>query len=723
MPLFAWKRRFFLLALFGLVIFASSAAGQESERQSPPEQEGELLRIRTDLVQTGVMVFDKQGRRVDGLRREEFELTVDGRPQPVSFFEEVRAGSRAEERLFKGSRTGSPGAPAAEVPATTPNGRGRTVVFFVDDLHLSLDSLTRTRQMLTRFIDREMGEGDLVAIASTSGQLGFLQQFTDNRSVLRAAVARLTQRPYNVRDMSREPTPMTEYMALTIERKDDPGVFQFYVDECLKYASPRYPRRSCEVEVINRARLLLLQAATVISNTYDALKSLMLSSSQLPGRKLVFFVSDGFLLDTGPRNSDPRGKLNEITDAAQRAGVVIYTIDARGLVSGQLDATNNVPFDTNGRLESASLREIPASQDALNALAGDTGGRALRNQNLFDPWIGKVLEETSSYYLLAWRPNNEEQASSDFHNIKVSVVGRPDLKVRLPRGFLRSGVGTTPAAKTKPQNELQAALGAFYPKREVPTSLSVSYLDTPEHGPVLTASMQMADDGLTFEGAGDRQTATVDVAGVVLNDKGKQAGGFQTRLRIDSALVGTGETRRPGTIYNYRLPLAPGLYQVRVAARDSSSGHVGSSTEWIEIPDLSLGRLSLSSLLVGVQDVEAAGAKGGGGAAAAHEVQFSVDHRFSKSSSLRYIVFIYNAAPGGARPDLLLQAQIVRGGQTVLTTPPREVAAPEGSPGRIPYGGEIQLNSLPPGSYTLRVTVTDRLAKTNTTQQTAFIIE
>ena len=101
-----------------------------------------------------------------------------------------------------------------------------------------MDSLGRTRKTLAQFIENEMNDNDRVAIASTSGDIGFLQQFTDNKSVLRAAAGRLTQHPYNVRDMTDVTTPMTEYMALTIERKDDPGVLDFYIDECLRAAYP-----------------------------------------------------------------------------------------------------------------------------------------------------------------------------------------------------------------------------------------------------------------------------------------------------------------------------------------------------------------------------------------------------------------------------------------------------------------------------------------------------
>src|SRR6266404_7980042 len=397
------------LLLVCLLAFNISASAQKQTKPPPSQTPDDVLRINTELVQTEVMVFDKKGRFVDGLQRDQFQVTVDGKPQPISSFEQVRAGSSRER-----PRTApSPNAAAApsEAPAVNQN-RGRTIFFFIDDLHLSLDSLGRTRKTLAQFIEHEMNENDRVAIASTSGDIGFLQQFTVDKPVLSAAARRLTHHPYKVRDMTDVTTPMTEYMALTIERKDDPGVLDFYIDECLRTAYPlKYTRAACDVEVKSRARMILLQAASVIMKTYDSLESLMRSSAQLTGRKLVFMISDGFLLDTGPRNSDPRGRLSLITDAALRAGVVIYTIDARGLFSGQLDATNNVPFDRQNRLESASLREGSSAQDALNALAGDTGGRALRNTNYFDRWVNKILDETSQYYLLAWRPNKEEETS------------------------------------------------------------------------------------------------------------------------------------------------------------------------------------------------------------------------------------------------------------------------------------------------------------------------
>ena len=712
-----------VLCLGGLT---SDLQAQTQKPPSPPPDD--VIRINTELVQTDVMVFDKKGHFVDGLQREQFELNVEGKPQPISSFEQVRAGSlKYSARL---TTNGNAVTPSSEKAAINES-RGRTIVFFIDDLHLSLDSLGRTRRTLAQFIDHEMNDNDRVAIASTSGDIGFLQQFTENKSVLRAAAGRLTQHPYNVRDMTDVTTPMTENMALTIERKDDPGVLDFYIEECLRAAYPlRYTRAACEVEVKNRARAILLQAASVISNTYGSLESLMRSSAQLPGRKLVFVISDGFLLDTGPRNSDPRGKLNQITDTALRAGVVIYTIDARGLFSGQLDATNNIPFDKQNRLESTSLREGPIMQDALNALAGDTGGRALRNQNYFDRWVNNVLDETSNYYLLAWRPNNEEQTGSDFKKITARVIDHPEYSVRLPRGFLKSNASPASQpiaeAQTPAQShrDLQQALTALYPKAEIPLSLSLVFLDTPEHGPVLTASVRVSNQTLSYEVSEGKPAAAVDVVGVVLNDKGKPAGTFQTRLKISPTGSDSAEQNNSATIYNARVPLTPGLYQVRVASRDTKNGQVGSAQQWVQIPDLALHRLTLSSLLLGVQSVELKEAKAG--PAGTPQVQFNVDHHFVRNSRLGFMAFVYNAArgqEGKSLPDLSIQARILKAGQPVLTTPVRTVKIEPGDLARIFCGGELQLGSIPPGQYILEVTVADQIAKTSASQQTRILVE
>ena len=700
------------------------ALGVFGRAASARQADEEVVRVRAELVQAGVSVFDRQGRFVDGLGKEDFELRVDGRAVPITFFENIVAGS-LRDRL---ARAAAGDAAPAKAAASAPSFRQRTVVFFLDDRHLSLDSIARTRRMLLDFIDREMGEGDLVAVASASGRIGFLQQFTDNKEVLRAAVARVGHVPYVVSDYGRSPGgAMTEYMALTVESRDDPGVYEFYVGECMKWAVKGFTkvermsiRRQCEVEVQNRARQILLQAGTVTADTYYSLETLLRYAERMPGSKLAFFISDGFLSDTGPRGPVGRDRLARITDEARRAGVVIYTIDARGLVSGAPDATGNVASDPEGKLQTASMREIVASQDALNALAADTGGRALRNQNTFDKFVGEALEETSRYYLIAWRPEGDEGRNEKLRKIEVSVAGRPDLTVRSARGFVVGGAAAGAGAEEKGAgraekkkgDELRQALTEFYPRQAVPLQLSLIYLDVPSSGTVLTTSVQAFTEALSY-GAQDREAARLTIEGVVLDDQGKPAASFRTGLKVSPPSEGEGARNALNVIYNHPAPLKPGIYQVRVAARDERSGVMGTASQWVVVPDLSTRQLALSSLILGLEGVGERGAQG------AH-VQWSVDKRFARGSRLRFMTFVYNAA---APANLAARVQVLRDGREVVGTPSQKVSADsQTDPARVPYTTEINLGALQPGRYTLRVTIEDRAANRTAAQQTAFYV-
>src|ERR1044071_3225001 len=402
----------------------------------------DVIETNTELVQTAVTVLDKKGHFVEGLQREQFEVIFDGKPRPVAFFERVAAGSPRElEITALNNPNNSPTAP------TVPRVPGRTIVFFIDDLHLSPDSMNRTRMMLQHFLDREMNSKDNVAILTASGQVGFLEQFTNNKAVLDAAIGRLLPRPYVADGYSYgNATKMTEFMAYTIDTsKTDAKVLNFYVEECLKGSNMfrrdrnamAVVRASCETQVKNSARAVLMQAAQITQNTYHSLESVMRSAARAPGRKLAFFISDGFLLDAGPHAAAVRDKLDHVIDAAQRGGVVVYTIHSAGLVNSTFrDPGNSRPMDPNGRLDIASIGELETMQDALSAIAHDTGGRALRGTNFFDTWVSNVLDETSNYYVVAWRPEKEEEKLPKFRNVKITVVGQPELTVRAPKGYV-----------------------------------------------------------------------------------------------------------------------------------------------------------------------------------------------------------------------------------------------------------------------------------------------
>ena len=725
---------------------SSSAAAQD---QNKPVQSEDVVRVNTALVQTDVTVLDRGGSFVNGLSRDQFVLKIDGKPREISFFEQVRAGSRNEEAQLAVAR-GSASDPRRPIrTGALPLDRGRTIFFFADDLHLSPSSVNQTRTLLSRFIDREMGQNDEAAIASTSGQVGFLQQLTDNKAVLLAAVERLKPRPSILASLERP--PMTEYQALRIDQNDN-DVFGFFVDEVVR-DNPGISRAIAEEMVHSRASQMLREAAFITTNTLTTIESLIRSSREIPGRKILFLISDGFFLDN--RNSDVLDRLRRISSSAAAAGTVIYSIDARGLTVGMSDASTESAFDTTGRLQRGAAGEIAASQDGLNALAVDTGGRAFFNSNALSAAVTNALKESSTYYLLAWRPENDDQRNQKPGRVEVNVIGRPELVIRFRRRVGEFGSSESASRQSKPAQPnrkesselLSDALRAKYPLSALPVSLTLNYVDVPQYGSSLTVSLKVVTDSLQYEGAADSQSANVDIAGAIFDIQGKPASTFSKRLTIRPAAGGA--TARQSVSYNHFAALKSGLYQVRVAALEEKQARSGSAVQWIEIPDLGSKVLTLSSLIVGEKKAETevpanevVSNEAGAALSPLRQVSLDVDHRFMRSSRLRFLTIIYNAAAGTSAssktadtvdanskgpavgPDLAVQVQVFRDNEPVITTPVHKIET-EGATDRtrIPYAADVLLDNLQPGRYVLQVTVIDRLKKASAAQKYNFQIE
>jgi VWFA-related protein len=736
------------VVLLSATCWLCAALGAAQEQGKP-----DVVRVNTTLVQTDVMVFDKDGKFVDDLKREQFVLKVDGKSRDVSFFERVAAGSRSEEAQLAAARGNSAGGNTGAVPLD----RGRTVFFFLDDMHLSIGSMKQARMLLSRFIDREFGQNDEAAIVTASGQLGFLQQLTDDKRVLQLATERLVTKSQTSKDL--ESPPMSEYHAMRIAGQD-PDVFGFFVDETLR-RNPGLTRGQAEEWVHARASQIVQRSIQITTTTLASLKSMVSSSSALPGRKLVFFISDGFLLDN--RNADSYERLQQVTQAAAATGVVIYSIDARGLSAGLTDASDAGTFDPSGRLQ-RSAGDVGDSQNGLNALAVDTGGRAFFHTNAFSAAVTSALKETSNYYLLAWRPDPELQGNPKSRRIEVSVIGHPELSVRFRRGFGEGVVSESASTKNKPSTPTKSpteamrdAIRSIYQIGDLPVAVSLSFLDVAQYGGTLTASVRVSTSSLVFENQGTQAMATVDVGGGVFDDHGKPVNSFNKRVTIRPK-SGDAASRPPDSIfYNHFCALKPGLYQVRVAAVDSKQLRVGSAIGWIEIPDLTSKTLALSSLIVGERKAESEASldasEPGKTPDPFRQVSLNVDHRFSSSSHLRFLIFVYNAlgsppgtalpspspllptnqgadtvpasssSPPGNSPDLAVQVQVFRDNEPVITNPLHKIQFDGASDlTRLPYAAEVTLDGLQPGRYLLLVTVIDRVAKASAAQRFGFQI-
>lgn len=740
-------KRIFPLVLM-LCLFLSPLSGQQPTGQQPSDQTDDVLRINTELVQTDVMVFDRKGHFVDGLQPEQFELSLDGKTQTVSFFERVAAGSKTEAAQLIASRQATTARSSSENRAiiTEAADRGRLIFFFLDDLHMSGESLIRARKALSNYVEDQMNAHDQVAIVSTSGQIGFLQQLTDNPAVLQTAIARLNYK-MNPEAYTGK-TQISEYMASQVMDYANRELFAYLmesvkVEQQMGSGNSRSGHKlpstySASPMLRNRLRQINAQGRMTTADTLGALEGLIFSSAALPGRKVVFFLSDGFIINE--RRSGAMESLRRITQAAARTGTVVYTMDVRGTMLGlgsASDASTNDYTGANSRKAGLVMGEISATQEPLKIIADETGGRAIFNSNAIADNIGQAIAETSDYYLLAWRPESETVRSGKAR-LKVTIKDRPDLRVRLRNSFYQPPVTATAkgtnqageksaaaqvdaaASKRTAEADLLDALGSLYGHKGLPLSISTGYVNTPAGGTTLKLSMQMERDAFRFAEETQSPKTEVDVIGTAIDDRGIIKS-FKQIVTVTPDLLA--QRQNIPVIWHQQLPLPPGLYQVRVAVRERKTGRTGSALQWIEIPDLARGRFDLSTLFLGERKREEIIAARN--ANTPQPIMVDVDHHFPRSSVLRFQTYVYNASrAGGAAPDVWIQAQVLRDRRQVLALPPGKVP-PDSSPdaARLPYWSEISLDQLPAGRYILQLTATDRMTGTSVIERSSFVVE
>jgi VWFA-related protein len=728
-----------LVAMIFFCLAPSAFYSQGTSQQAPRKQTAADGTIRVDvgLVQTDVMVFDRQGRFIDNLTPDQFELQVDGKPQRIDFFDLITEGGPA--RKSADIKIAAPFA-APERASQSASELGRTLLFFLDDWHLAADSLTRTRLALNRLIDNAMGPNDQAAIFAASRQLGFLQQLTGNKTVLKQAVTRLRYASECVQDLGRP--PMNEAQAVAIEQ-NDPEVFGYFVDQTVQVENLQDQRPLAEEIVRHRASSLAQISSSVTINSLAVLGSIVQSCAALPGRKLFFYLSDGFVLQ--PQRSDITYRLRLVAEAAARSGIVIYSLDTRGLVVGLPGASTPSPMapqpiqtswsangepvvaptgESGGRL--TGLNYVLANQDGLNALASDTGGRFLKNTNALDTAIMQSLEEASRYYLLGWHIDAKTLQPGRYSSVRVVLKGRPDLRLQarqnkmdLSRLMAKPPVRAEASKPTNPK-EKSAILKAIefpWPIDTLPTHVYAGYIHDAAKGHLVRIAIQ-ADVEWPPSTSGAAAGQPVEVMGIVVNRDGKTV--FAQRGNLSQPADFT-SAPRPGTrpfTHAWVVPLEPGIYQVRVAAHDPNSGLAGSDHQWIDLPRVddsqAVRKIQLGSIFVHARR----NADPASGAPADFFDLVTAERRFTPDSRLFFLAQIYNEA----KYPIDIAVKVFLGNRVVM----QDSAVMEGpvvsTIGGSQLKGNLALEAFAPGAYVLEITATDRSTRASATRQVPFLV-
>jgi VWFA-related protein len=689
-----------LLAVAIAVCLWSVSLGQ----QQPSE--GDVVRITTNLVQIDAVITDKSGKPVTDLKPEELQLLEDNRSRKITHFSYIAAPP--SKPIVRDDKV-------PDVPPNAPPDRlrpedvRRTIALVVDDLGLSFQSTHFVRRALKQFVDQQMQTGDLVAIIRTSGGMGALQQFTSDKRRLYAAIDNIKWYPGG---------------------RTEVGAFA-------PIGPPTAGKFGAEFDAHNKD-LEEFRSDLFAVGTLGAISYVVRGLSDLPGRKSVLLISDGFrLMDREPlsrtsRNDRTLQRLQQLIDETSRASVVIHTINASGLQARSslraedslVDASSSSGARTSDQVEQA-LRDRSNDaldlQSGLDFLADETGGTSIHNSNDIAAGIKKIIDD-KGYYLIGYRPDqttfDPRTGRSTFHHLSLKVLRDGKFNVRMRNGFYGavSDDSSKPAAASARDQILHALISPFG-SAGVPVRLTSLFANDAKVGSFMRSFLHVDAGALTFsDEPDDWHQAQFDVVAVTFGEDGKIVDEVSRvdRLRVRGEAYQ--RVLKAGFVYMVTVPIKkPGAYQLRVALRDQASERVGSSTQFVEVPDMKKRRLELSGILLNASQ------PGTQVPITSDQPQTDIDpansaavRQFRQGQSMRYSFVIYNphVDPATGQPQLQTQVRVFRDGQPVFTGRVQRFALnnpPDIT--RLSAASAIQLGAdMTPGDYVLQLIVTDLLA-------------
>jgi VWFA-related protein len=717
-----------LLIVLLLVLSYVSAWAQTPVQHPKPVGE-EVVKITTSLIQVDATVLDKKGKPVKGLTADDFEVYENGKKQPITNFSFVELESEKEkttEQIAAKPVKGAVATPPVPVKLR-PEQVHRTVALVVDDLGLSVPSVDVVKTSLKKFVDEQMQPGDLVAIIRTGSGAGALQQFTTDKRILHLAIDRIRWNPHGrggvnlfaVADpaLAGASNVGSQMEALT-------GVPDIGISE----ASLQHQRNAI-TDMTGSQRLDNQYNQEIFSvGTLGAVNYVVKGMRDLPGRKAVVLFSDGFVLydyDNNIKKPNPRlvDSFQRLTELANRNSVIIYTMDARGVVNalmmdtqdsfenfiGKQNAAANQPvspIETKAIERSVELFE---SQEGLRALAEQTGGFAVINNNNLAKGIERIMNDQTSYYVLGYQPSSEsfDAKKLRFNKLEVKVLW-PDLHVRYRSGFFNvRDEDRTPPPKT-PRQQIYAALTSPFYSNDIDLRLTSLMADDTKTGVFMRSLLYVNGADLKFtEEPGGWRKASFDIVAMIFGDNGSIVDEVSRTETIKARAETLQEIIDKGFVSTITVPIKkPGAYQMRVVMRDSATGRIGSASQFVEVPNLKKDRLTLSGILL--QRLQKPGSPA--------PRQFQPDEqrdfarrRFNRGDNIRFDLSIYNArAAKTAQPNLTVQYRIFRHGKEIFTAPEKPLTVNAAAIDSIDSTGVFKLGrNMAAGDYVLQVIVKD----------------
>ncbi len=519
--------------------------------------------VRVNLVLVRVVVRDNNGKVVKDLKKEDFQLTDERKPQNISSFSVETPLSQAPMAKMDPADANSESAvvKATEFPE-------RFATLFFDDLHLSTQDAMVSRQAATKLF-ATMAAGDRLAIFTTSGQVE--QDFTADRGILEEALKRILRHSLSM-DSPMDCPPMSYYEAYSIVYEKDPGALQTAVEDILNCMGPMDQTAAAHLAEGTAQRELNIEEAQ-LQRTYQNLEALIRRMSVLPGRRVIVMMSPGFFVTPGMQWT------GEVIDRATKANVVIDTIDARGLwVESTYDASN--PGTSSPMKQQFERTEQLLKSDALGELADGTGGSFFHNRNDIDQGLLQAAAEPEVSYVLGFAPQNLK-LDGKYHHLKVTMANKQKWALQARHGYFAPHGESNPEAAAK--EEIQQAVFSQEELRQLPIECQAQFFKGAD-GAHLSVVTHVGTEELRFRKVDGRNQDTLTITTAIFDENGRMLAGLQRVLDLWLKDPTLERVKKTGLNVKLGFDLQPGTFLVRTVVRDSEGTQMGATNRGVVIP-------------------------------------------------------------------------------------------------------------------------------------------
>ncbi len=552
------------------------------ESQAPPRNnqvnQASILRAQSNVVRIDIEVTGRDGKPIKGLRADQFVITDDGKDQKISSFSYAdieaveQAGAEDAKPLVVPVDNPAPvaGSNAPDAVADQIRNR-RMIVLFFDLTSMETDDLIRAHDAAVKFLKAQMKPPDLVAVVTFGSNLSVLANFTNNRATLEKAVAQLIP-------------GVSSGIANPLYAAAQNGEY-----DVQQYTGDAYTADETEFNVFNTDQKLV------------AIEGLANVLASIPGRKALVEFTGG-ITQTGEEN---RAELQVATDAANRADISIYSIDARGMYTTPPggDATTAAASGTSmfsGASVFHQTDQREDSRDTLATLSTDTGGRAFFDLGDLSDAFPKIQQENGGYYLVGYDLPADAKRDGRWHAVRVKVkVSGAHVRYRngyyAPRDFQH-------LEKESRDEQLADALNSENPEVDLPIAVETSVFRLNDEQAYVPISTKLSPRALDWAQKHDRREAAFDFAVEVRAvPSGQSVAALRDTINVRFDQQRFAEVNRSSLVYQGGVVLAPGNYRLKLVARENESGKIGTFEENLTVPPRPPARMSLSSVLLSSQ--------------------------------------------------------------------------------------------------------------------------